>query len=100
MLAPVVVVVLLLLILPVHTVPPRWWTRGGRTWNKAQGFMLGGLRSAETRLERQACVTETGRRPGVVDWVDWRVWGWRSNVLGTRLEFGRRSAGRRLTAFD
>jgi hypothetical protein len=20
--------------------------------------------------------------------VDWRVWGWRSNVLGTRLEFG------------
>lgn len=62
--------------------------------------MLGGLRSAETGLERQACVTETGRRLGVVDWVDWRVWGWRSNVLGTRLEFGRRSAGRQLMAFD
>lgn len=69
------------------------WTRGGRTWNKAQGFVLGGLRSAETGLESQACVTETGWRPGV---FDWRVWGWRSNVLGTRLEFGRRSAGRRL----
>lgn len=55
--------------------------------------MMGELRSAETGLERQACVTETGRRPGV---VDWRVWGWRSNVLGSRLEFGRRSAGRRL----
>lgn len=66
------VVVVLLLPLPL---PRCWcwrvlgWTRGGRTWNKAQGFMLGGLRSAETGLQTQTCVTETGRRPGVVDWL-------------------------------
>lgn len=65
----VLLVVVVLLLVPAH----RTWLLvlladaccgqgAGGTWNKAQGFMLGGLRSAETGLERQACVTETGRR--------------------------------------
>jgi hypothetical protein len=95
----VVVVLLLLLLLQVagHKNLARLDKgRRGRNMEQGSGVLCwagcGALRLGWKN--RQACVTETGLR--ATSGGLGGFWGWRCNVLGARLDCGRRSAGGRL----